>query len=176
MQLHELKPNRVKKARKRVGRGGKKGTYAGRGLNGQKSRSGRKTRVGFAGGDTTMIKRLPKQRGTVGGTDIRKGVKLSRYKINQVVLNMDDLNKVFDEGEVVSPKSLLEKKLIYRTKNRIPKVKILGRSTESAGKGKLDKKLLFRGVSLSASVSTQAGIVLKNKTERSKMKSDQNKK
>lgn len=169
MQLHELKPNRVKKARKRVGRGGKKGTYAGRGIKGQKSRSGRKTRVGFAGGDTTMIKRLPKQRGTVGGTDIRKGVKLSRYKIDQAVLNIDDLNKVFEKGEVVSPKTLLEKRLIYRTKNRIPKVKILG-------KGKLDKKLLFSGVSLSASVRAQAGIVLKNKTEKSKMKPNQDKK
>lgn len=156
MQLHQLKPNKTKKARKRVGRGGKKGTYAGRGLKGQKSRSGRKTRVGFAGGDTTLIKRLPKQRGTVGGIDIRKGVKLSRYKVNQVVLNIDGLNKVFKKGEIVSPKTLLDKKLIYRTRNRIPKVKILGKITESAGKDKLDKKLLFRGLNLSASVRAQA--------------------
>jgi len=36
MQLHQLKPNHKKKSRKRVGRGGKKGTYSGKGMKGQK--------------------------------------------------------------------------------------------------------------------------------------------
>jgi len=41
MQLHQLKPNHKKKSRKRVGRGGKKGTYSGKGMKGQKSRAGK---------------------------------------------------------------------------------------------------------------------------------------
>lgn len=143
MQLHQLKSN--KKKRKRVGRGGKRGTYAGRGLKGQKSRAGRKPRVGFAGGDTIAIKRFPKRRGLAGRSNdkrIRKGVKLNRYKIKRVVLNLENINKKFKKGETVSPKSLLEKGLISRINNRIPAVKILG-------KGKLSKGVVFEGVEFS---------------------------
>ena len=49
MQLHQINPTFKKKSRKRVGRGGKKGTYSGRGMKGQKSRSGKGPRAGFAG-------------------------------------------------------------------------------------------------------------------------------
>ena len=42
MQIHQLKPKYKKKEKKRVGRGGKKGTYCGRGIKGQKARAGRK--------------------------------------------------------------------------------------------------------------------------------------
>ena len=38
MQLHENKPNYKRQSRKRVGRGGKRGTYCGRGRKGQKAR------------------------------------------------------------------------------------------------------------------------------------------
>ena len=39
MQLHEITPTNKKKAKKRIGRGGKRGSFSGRGMNGQKSRS-----------------------------------------------------------------------------------------------------------------------------------------
>ena len=39
MQIHELKPNHKRKTGKRIGRGGKRGTYSGRGVKGQKSRA-----------------------------------------------------------------------------------------------------------------------------------------
>ena len=42
MQIHELKPKHKTKGRMRVGRGGKKGTYSGRGNKGQSARAGRK--------------------------------------------------------------------------------------------------------------------------------------
>ncbi|MFH1611833.1 MAG: 50S ribosomal protein L15 [bacterium] len=156
MQLNQLKPNN-KKSRKRVGRGGKKGTYAGRGLKGQKSRSGKDLRVGFAGGDTSTIMRLPKQRGTVGHTHIRKGTKLSRYTPDWAVFNLGDIDKLFKEGETVSPKSLLEKKVIYRVRNKIPSIKILGT-------GKLTKKIKFEDVKLSKSVKKVLGITDKKKS------------
>lgn len=59
MQLHELRPKHKLKKRKRIGRGGKRGTYSGRGVKGQKSRSGRR----FAPVIRSLIKRYPKLRG-----------------------------------------------------------------------------------------------------------------
>jgi large subunit ribosomal protein L15 len=143
MQLHQLKPIHKKKTCRRIGRGGKRGTYSGRGIKGQKARAGKKPRADFAGGDTPLTKRLPKQRGQRGRLKkIRRGVK-SRLKT--VVLNLKDLEKKFKKGEIVSPKSLLEKGLIDRIRKRIPQVKILGQ-------GELKKELQFKGVKLSKKV------------------------
>lgn len=60
MQFHDLKVNK-KKSKKRVGRGGKRGTFSGRGVKGQKARSGSKKKI--AGGQTSILKRTPKLRG-----------------------------------------------------------------------------------------------------------------
>jgi large subunit ribosomal protein L15 len=57
MQIHELKS--IKKKRQRIGRSGKRGSYSGRGVKGQKSRSGRRLRPA----ERDLILRLPKQRG-----------------------------------------------------------------------------------------------------------------
>ena len=127
MQLHQLKTTNKKKSRKRVGRGGKKGTYSGRGLKGQKSRAGRKPRPGFAGGDTPLVKRFPKQRGQRGKLKIRQGRKFSHLPAKPVILNSKKIEKRFKKGEIISPKSLLEKGIIDKIKGRIPKVKILGK-------------------------------------------------
>lgn len=59
MQLHELRPLHRGKKRKRVGRGGKRGTYSGRGQKGQKSRAGRRLKPVIR----EIIKRYPKLRG-----------------------------------------------------------------------------------------------------------------
>ena len=64
MKLHHLKPAPgSKKDRIRVGRGegGRRGKTAGRGTKGTKARS--KVRVGFEGGQTPLVRRLPKLRG-----------------------------------------------------------------------------------------------------------------
>jgi len=64
MKQNTLKPAAgSKKARKRVGRGGHTGTYSGRGMNGQNARSGGGVRVGFEGGQTPFLRRMPKLRG-----------------------------------------------------------------------------------------------------------------
>lgn len=112
-------------------------------MKGQKSRAGKKPRPGFAGGDTSLIKRLPKQKGSVGKVPIRRGVKPQRVK--PVIFNLSEIEKLFKSGEIVSPKTLLEKGLISKMKGRIPKVKILGQ-------GKLKKNLKFVRVKLSKSV------------------------
>jgi large subunit ribosomal protein L15 len=59
MQLHEIKPTHKLKKRKRVSRGGKRGTYSGRGQKGQLSRAGRKLKPLIR----EIIKRYPKLRG-----------------------------------------------------------------------------------------------------------------
>ncbi|MEK7341913.1 MAG: uL15 family ribosomal protein, partial [Candidatus Binatota bacterium] len=60
MDLSNLKPAPgSKKKRKRVGRGGKRGTYSGRGSKGQKSRAGARIRPGFRGGDNPIWKLFP---------------------------------------------------------------------------------------------------------------------
>lgn len=142
MQLHQIKSGYNKKHR-RVGRGGKKGTYSGRGMKGQKSRSGSKARprIGFAGGDTLPFKKIPKKRGYSFLPIIKKPVS---------VINLGILDKFFENGEKVTPEILVEKKLIRRIDGRIPEVKLLG-------SGKLTKKLEIEGCKMSESVKKVIG-------------------
>lgn len=146
MRLHQLKPYHKKKSVKRTGRGGKRGTYSGRGNKGQKSRAGNKTRPGFSGGDTSLLKRLPKKRGSVGSVKIKKGVKPSQKTI---ILNLKDLEVKFSKNKgtsLISPKTLLEKGLIEKKRGRWPKIKILGQ-------GQLKKEFKFEGVKLSKNIN-----------------------
>lgn len=122
MQLHELKPTHKSKRRKRVGRGGKRGTYSGKGLKGQNSRAGRK----FKPAIRTLIKRYPKLR----------GYKFNPRIQNIIILNLEILNKKFSDGDKINPGILLEKGIINRIKGRKPKVKILG-------EGEITKKLII---------------------------------
>ena len=59
MQINQLSPKHKEKRKKRIGRGGKKGTYSGKGMKGQRSRAGRK----MAPIIRELIKRYPKLRG-----------------------------------------------------------------------------------------------------------------
>ena len=99
-----------RKNRKRVGRGGAHGKTAGRGSNGQRSRSGSKKRLWFEGGQMPIMRRLPK-----------RGFYSFTRKVVQIV-NIDDL-KEFKDTDEISPELLFEKGMI-RSKD-IP-VKILG--------------------------------------------------
>ena len=141
MQLHQIKPTIKRKSKKRVGRGGKRGTYSGKGLKGQKSRAGAGIKPGFRGGDTPLWKKFHKARGASKKVDAKKrGFQLRHPKSS--VVNLRDLNRRFNEGETVSPQTLLEKRLVKKIKHG---VKILG-------KGELRKKLIFKGVGMSKSV------------------------
>ena len=59
MQLHQIQPLNKRKSKRRVGRGGKRGTYCGRGMKGQRARAGAKVRPEIR----DLIKKIPKIRG-----------------------------------------------------------------------------------------------------------------
>jgi len=128
MQLHQISPIQKQKTKKRVGRGGAHGTFSGRGVKGQKSRAGAKIRPAWR----DLIKQIPKKR----------GYRFKPALSSQLIINLSILNKVFKEGEVVSPESLLGKQLISRIKGIIPDIKILGN-------GEINKKLILKGLKIS---------------------------
>jgi large subunit ribosomal protein L15 len=132
LSLHTLKPAQPRKARKRVGRGlgSGKGRYSGRGIKGQKSRSGsHKMRAGFEGGQMPVYMRLPKARGNTS----KDAMPLGPFRTSTVPVNIRDLER-FDEGAEVTPETLVEKRLIKNTKTD---VKLLG-------VGEIAKKLTVR--------------------------------
>lgn len=132
--LSNLKPKIRKKASKRVGRGAGSGTgtYSGRGIKGQKSRSGGKLRPGFEGGRTPLIRQVPKSRGFK-----------SIHPKSQPV-NLFELDQKFKDGESVNAKSLLKSGLIDSQNQPI---KILG-------KDGLSKKLQIENLKVSKAAKT----------------------
>ena len=136
MKLHTVKPNPyATKSRKRVGRGPGSGTgkTAGRGENGQNSRSGGGVRVGFEGGQTPLFRRLPK-----------RGFSNAKFKKVYAVINLSDLNR-FEDGALVTPEILKDMGLV---KNTLDGIKVLGN-------GKLEKKLTVKANKFSASAFEQ---------------------
>ena len=104
MELKDLRPAEgATKARKRVGRGPASGTgkTAGRGLNGQKSRSGGGKGTGFEGGQTPLARRLPK---LPGFRNINR--------VEYLPVNVSRIEKYFEAGEVVDGDSLAAKGII----------------------------------------------------------------
>jgi len=112
--MHKLKPKHKKPVKKRVGRGGKRGTYSGKGMKGQKSRAGKR----LAPVVRELIKRYPKRKGY-------RGVK--RQKKPQAI-TLRTIAKKFSKDEVVSPASLLKKSLVRQEKG-VLRVKIVGITT-----------------------------------------------
>ena len=102
MKLETLPKSNETKARKRVGRGPGSGIgkTAGRGENGQKSRSG------------ASYRRVPK-----------RGFNNKRFEVKFATINLSDLNKYFKDNEVVTPEVLKEKGII---KKQLAGVKVLG--------------------------------------------------
>lgn len=110
MQVHDLKPKKNNnKKKKRIGRGGKRGSFSGKGTKGQKKRAGGTT----PSYTKELIKKFPKLR----------GVKNKSVQADKVVINIGELNDKFESGDTVNKKVLREKGLIDRKSKRI---KILG--------------------------------------------------
>lgn len=133
LNLHSLRPAKgATHKRKRVGRGNASGhgSYATKGIKGQKSRSG-----------VTNLKRLGLKKMLLSVPKTR-GFKSLNPK-NQAV-NLSDLNRVFEDGAIVNSTTLFAAGLIGNTKNQ---VKILG-------KGELKiKDLVFENVLMSESAA-----------------------
>jgi large subunit ribosomal protein L15 len=130
LNLSKLKPAQKRVDRKRVGRGlgSGKGRYSGRGIKGQKSRSGsHKMRAGFEGGQMPLYMRVGKQRGATS----KDAMPIGPFRTLTQGVNLRDLDRVFADGDTVDVEALVEKGLV---KNSRVDVKILGF-------GELTKKL-----------------------------------
>src|SRR3954470_16112771 len=119
--LHASKSIKKRPARKRVGRGPGSGLgkTAGRGQKGAGSRAGAHIRDYYEGGQTPLMRRIPK-----------RGFSNDDFGQRFCVLNIEDLN-CFDDGAVVDPKVLVETKIV---KQPLDGIKILGN-------GELERKL-----------------------------------
>jgi large subunit ribosomal protein L15 len=136
--LSSLKPAQSAKPRKRIGRGlgSGKGRYSGRGIKGQKARSGsHKMRAGFEGGQMPLYMRVGKQRGSTS----KDAMPIGPFRTSTAPVNVGALD-AFDDGAEVTPEALVEKGLIRNTKTD---VKLLGN-------GELKKKLTIRVHAISA--------------------------
>ena len=132
MQFHQLKRTHKNKRSVQVGRGGKRGKTSGRGGKGQTARSGHKMYPQIR----DMIKRIPKLRG-------RGKSSFKSFQEPFTPVNLELLEKRYENGGTVSPETLLKTKLITLQSGRTPAVKILGRGT-------VTKKLTVSGCAISA--------------------------
>lgn len=137
MQLHDLTPAPGSThKRKRVGRGNSSGhgTTAGRGQNGQGSRSGGTKGAGFEGGQTPLAMRLPKLPGF-----------RNPRRIEFTPVNLSTLELKFEDGAVVDGAALKAAGII---KKEFEPVKVLG-------DGELTKKLTVKVDKASASAKAK---------------------
>lgn len=138
MKHIELSPKSVK-GKVRVGRGigsSRGGHTVGRGQKGQKSRSGYNSpRPGFEGGRMPLSRRIPKLR----------GFKRSFFdaRIARVIITLDQIQKNFNDGEIVNYASIQEKKIGEKISKNV-KFKILN-------KGEILKKVIIDGIAISES-------------------------
>lgn len=130
MKQNTLKPTPGSREDKiRRGRGRTRGNFSGRGVKGAGSRTGAKSRAAFEGGQTPLIRRMPKL----------KGFKNFNKDVYRTV-NLEQLD-VFEDGATVDAKALMEKRIVHR-KGRI---KLLG-----TGELKVKLKITVHAASESA--------------------------
>jgi large subunit ribosomal protein L15 len=124
LTLHNLQKDKsLTRPKKRVGRGdgSGSGTYSGRGMKGQRSRSGGKSGLALRSIKSYLL-RIPKVRG------------FKSIHPNAATVNLDDLQDNFNKGQTITARDLLKKGLIKNIKHGI---KILG-------DGKLSKNLIIK--------------------------------
>lgn len=151
MKIHDLRTKK-KPSRKRIGRGGKRGTFSGRGTKGQKSRAGRRIRKA----ERDLILRLPKKRG------FRNKPKNPK----PVIINLSELSsklKELDNSKIVD-------RAVLESLNLIPSgykgvIKILGAGSAPSGVG-------LKGFKISKSVKMKiekaGGQILPEDTKKTK--------
>ena len=136
MKIENLPKSKETKAAKRVGRGpgSGMGKTATRGENGQKSRSGASIPAWFQGGQTPLHRRIP-----------IRGFNNKNFATRYATINLSDLEKFFNDGDVVTPEVLKERKII---KKQLCGVKVLG-------DGELTKKLTVKANRFSSKAVTK---------------------
>lgn len=128
MQVHQLTKNTTFKDKKRVGRGGKKGTYCGAGGKGQKGRSGAR----FKPIVREWLKKYPKLRGYNFSTQTEVSV-----------INLSELETLFAAKDVITPEILVSRRVIRKIDGKIPAIKVLAR-------GEVTKSFTIEGCVVSA--------------------------
>lgn len=131
MQIHQLQTGK-RKSRKRIGRGGKRGTTSGKGSKGQKSRSGASVDPLFEGGRSTFLERLKKVRG------------FKSVHRKKATVTLSHLESAFQDGETVTLDLLIARRVISKIDR--------GSGAKVVATGKLSKKLI-----LGADVSVSQG-------------------
>jgi large subunit ribosomal protein L15 len=116
MQIHTLKLKKRQK-RKSIGRGGKKGTYSGRGNKGQKARSGVSIDPLFEGGRSSLVDRMKKIRG------------FKSIKAKALIVDIAKLGEKFENGDSVNRETLIKKGFFDKMETEGKKIKILGNSS-----------------------------------------------
>lgn len=107
MEIYNLKPTHQNKKRVRIGRGGKRGTYSGKGQKGQKSRAGHRLKSE----GMQIILKMPKL----------KGLKNKSKQKKPIILRVKDLEKI-------SINSIINKNILFKAgiiKKESDPVKIL---------------------------------------------------
>jgi large subunit ribosomal protein L15 len=113
MQINTLQLKNKKKKRKTIGRGGKKGTYSGKGNKGQKARSGAHVDPLFEGGRSTLIDHMKKKR----------GFKALDKKLATV--SLFKLENKFEDGAAINKEALIKSKIVDKI-DAEKGIKILG--------------------------------------------------
>ena len=135
-RLHDLKPRPgANRKRKRIGRGigSGHGQTAGKGVKGQKARTGHHgARVGFEGGQMPMQRRLPK-----------RGFK-NPFRQEAFAVNVGALAARFPAG-TVDVDAMKQAGMVPR---KAPRVKVLG-------EGEVDKKLTVKAHAFSESAKAK---------------------
>ncbi len=124
MQLHDLKIKA--KNKKRVGRGGKRGTYSGKGMKGQKSRAGHKIRPA----SRDLLIRIPKL----------KGIKNKPLTAKTIVVNLSRIAKI--KENTITREVLIANKILRKNEKII---KILSTGT-------INQPITIKGISVSKKV------------------------
>lgn len=131
IQFHQITPKTKNKSKKRIGRGGKRGTFSGRGTKGQKARAGHRIRPQLR----DIIKKIPKKR----------GYHFKSFRRKYATISLKEIERNFKDGDFITPKKLFEAGLVRKNKGRLPKVKILGGADSN-------KKLSFKDFEMSENV------------------------
>jgi large subunit ribosomal protein L15 len=148
MHIHTLSPHPSQKTRKRIGRGGKRGTYSGKGQKGQKARSGAKISPLFTGGSAALAGQgsrvIHKRRGQspVQGAHRIGNIK---GKTTYSIVNIYSIAAVFENGAVINRESLLQAKLI---RSSATDIKVLAKNTGET----IDKKFVFENIAVSKTI------------------------
>jgi large subunit ribosomal protein L15 len=115
MQINQIKLSRPRKKKKFIGRGGKKGTYSGRGNKGQKARSGAHIDPLFEGGRSSLVDRMKKKRG------------FKSLKNKKKIIQISALEKKFKDGSEINEAALIKVGIVDTIDKG--KIKILGKTT-----------------------------------------------